>query len=308
MDNPTKNRSAGDFVWGCGPSQGFLFASSEGDTGGRHSVFDVERGQASYVFNTNQTGDALGLNVDGTSLPPSLLFCTYHYYHLLPGSLLALVTGDNSRNHQLQLYDIRTRQECTSATKILPFQFPPRPDGLHENYFSEPPGHEHSCVVFSPDGMYIALARSDNCTHVYDLRMMSSSEEAEEEVRLLAEYKHESMRSKTTYSDTYFGIVRAEWVHHRLVTGGNDGCVRMWDPHRSIHDNDNSFGEGKGKGKEGLGLGLGKGGGGQVIADVPCAIADFSIGDRFKGEHELVVGDAGGVLHLYNGRGSALFS
>lgn len=215
-----------------------------------------------------------------------------------PGNMLALVTGDSNENHYLQLYDVRaSNPQATVTHKLEPFVFPPRLGGLN----TAPPGHEHSCVVFSPDGMYLALARSDNQTHLYDVRMLNSEEQG-----LLCKYRHETVDSETSH----YGIVRAHWLteertgYQKLLTGGDDGCVRMWNPSQSSSNNDACV----------------------VVAEVSCAVADFTVGDRFKGEHELVVsvwfllacflrtneacgsGDSGGTLYLYDGRGKPLFS
>lgn len=73
---------------------------------------------------------------------------------------------------------------------------------------------------FSPDGMYLALARNDNRTHVYDRRMWDRG--------VIFEYGHNG-ESKAASRDVY-GVVKAQWVQSQttrrmaLVTGGEDGA------------------------------------------------------------------------------------
>jgi WD40 repeat protein len=73
---------------------------------------------------------------------------------------------------------------------------------------------------FSPDGMYLALARNDNRTHVYDQRMWDRG--------VIFEYIHGG-ESKAASQQEVYGVVKAQWVQSQatrriaLVTGGEDG-------------------------------------------------------------------------------------
>ena len=74
-------------------------------------------------------------------------------------------------------------------------------------------------MTFSPDGVYLALSRSDNRVHLYDSRMIGKG--------VMLEYRHESARF-IPQSQEVFGIVRAHWVitrsgQYRLLSGGEDG-------------------------------------------------------------------------------------
>jgi WD40 repeat protein len=79
---------------------------------------------------------------------------------------------------------------------------------------------EVNCSSFSPDGMYLALARNDNCTHVYDRRMWDRG--------VIFEYRHGGESKAASQKDVY-GVVKAQWVQSQatrrmaLVTGGEDG-------------------------------------------------------------------------------------
>lgn len=75
---------------------------------------------------------------------------------------------------------------------------------------------------FSPDGMYLALARNDNHTHVYDRRMWDRG--------VIFEYSHGGESKAASEKDVY-GVVKAQWVQSQatrrmaLVTGGDDGTA-----------------------------------------------------------------------------------
>jgi WD40 repeat protein len=138
---------------------------------------------------------------------------------------------------------------------------------------------------FSPDGTYLALARNDNCTHVYDRRMWGRG--------VIFEYRHDGESKAASQKDVY-GVVKAQWVQSQatrrmaLVTGGEDGkalfffqssfcfadrrlspigCVRMWDPTKAAKNPEN----------------------GQVLAEVNSDIGHFSLGDPYNSENQLVV-------------------
>lgn len=139
---------------------------------------------------------------------------------------------------------------------------------------------EIKCASFSPDGILLAAARSDNVTHIYDSRMIERG--------VVHAFKHTGARRNSPGSECY-GVVEAQWVESAsrrlgLVTGGNDGeliaasfllrilirssgCVRLWDTSKSANDSAN----------------------GTVIAETAFDVGYFSLGDPFKGEMPLVV-------------------
>jgi len=78
--------------------------------------------------------------------------------------------------------------------------------------------------------------------------------------------------------------VKAQWVRSQatrrmaLITGGEDGCIRMWDPTKAAQSPEN----------------------GQVLAEVNSDVGHFSLGDPYTGENQLVVGDNAGEVTIFN--------
>lgn len=78
---------------------------------------------------------------------------------------------------------------------------------------------EVSCMAFSPDGIYLSLARTDNSVHVYDARMLNKG--------VLQKYQHQDPRFVSPGS-SLFGVTYAQWVvkhsgQYALLSGGEDG-------------------------------------------------------------------------------------
>ena len=150
------------------------------------------------------------------------------------------------------------------------------------------PEGEVKAVSFSPDGLLLAVARSDDELHVYDSRFMGSSREP------MKRFLH--WGEDHCVGGDRWGIVDAVWVDGwcgrglGVVTGGSDGemspraspprlltfsfrlcakkgCVRFWDVRRSTDDISN----------------------GEVLAQPNSDIGHFSVGEPHKGEKPLVV-------------------
>jgi len=210
---------------------------------GYHHAFDAGALEPAFAFDAAEAGDALC--IDST------------------GDTAALVTNDGVDSY-LRIYDIRNKNSMASQTLCL------------EPFTSE--GHEVNSMMFSSDSIYLALGRDDNCTHVYDARMLKRRGTLEPGV--LYNFKHSDMRSSSE-DQNFFGVVGVKWVQTRtsrlgLVTGGDDGCIRLWDPLRGSEES-------------------------TVLAQADSDIAYFTLGDRFKGEHELVVGDSSGAIYIMDG-------
>jgi len=204
----------------------------------------VETKKLLYQFDALEAGDMLSL--DST------------------GATLALSTRAPDNKHLLRVYD--TRRGLPKATYLMELEpFPIRDDFEGEV----------NNASFSPDGMYLALARNDNRTHVYDRRMLGRG--------VIFEYGHDGESKAASQKDVY-GVVKAQWVQSyatrrmALVTGGEDGCVRMWDPSKAAKNPEN----------------------GQVLAEVNSDIGHFSLGDPYNGENQLVVGDNTGEVTIFN--------
>ncbi|KAJ7307022.1 WD40-repeat-containing domain protein [Mycena albidolilacea] len=248
-----KHRGAhttGAIAWGCGSSSSLILASSEPARSntthdGSHHAFDIDAFASAFKLDATEAGDALCL--DST------------------GDTAALVTTD-CVNSFLRIYDIRNKNSVASQTICL------------EPFTSASEGAEVNSMMFSPDGIYLALARDDNRTHVYDSRMLKRRGMLEKR-GVLYDFKHAETRFSATGQKS-FGVVSVKWVQTRasrlgLVTGGNDGCIRLWDPLR---------GSAEGEGK--------------VLMQASADVAHFTLGDRFSGEHDLVVGDSDGDVYI----------
>lgn len=66
-----------------------------------------------------------------------------------------------------------------------------------------------------------------------------------------------------------------------ILTRVFEGCVRLWDPLVSAENT------------------------GTILAQANADIGYFSLGDRFKGEYDLVVGDNDGAVSIYKLNGMA---
>ncbi|KAF8817437.1 WD40 repeat-like protein [Phlegmacium glaucopus] len=238
----------GSLAWGIESTAGQLFGSSEPCFStifdGIHKALDVTAKRMLYQFDASEAGDVLSL--DST------------------GATLALSTRAPENKHLLRIYD--TRRKLPTATHLIELEsFPTRDDFEGEV----------NNASFSPDGMYLALARNDNRTHVYDRRMWDRG--------VIFEYGHDGDSKAASPKDVY-GVVKAQWVQSEatgriaLVTGGEDGCIRMWDPTMSAQNPKN----------------------GKILAEVNSDIGHFSLGDPYAGENQLVVGDNTGEVTIFN--------
>ncbi|KAJ7804581.1 WD40-repeat-containing domain protein [Mycena olivaceomarginata] len=197
-----KHRGAhttGAIAWGCGSSSSLILASSEpkpigSNTNtthdGSHHAFDIDARTSAFKLDATEAGDALCL--DST------------------GDTAALVTTDGV-NSFLRIYDIRNKNSVASQTICL------------EPFTSASEGAEVNGMMFSPDGIYLALARDDNRTHVYDSRMLKRRGMLEKR-GVLYDFKHAETRFSATGQKS-FGVVGVKWVQTRasrlgLVTGG----------------------------------------------------------------------------------------
>lgn len=127
---------------------------------------------------------------------------------------MALCTQAETNRHILRLYDIRRRDpKAFTSLDLIPFS-------THDKDNFE---GEVNVATFSPDQLYLALARNDNHIHVYDRRMLGkwSSEP-------VFKYCHFG-ESKTVSKREVYGVVQALWLQSSwttrtcLVTGGEDG-------------------------------------------------------------------------------------
>ncbi|KDQ27054.1 hypothetical protein PLEOSDRAFT_1084715 [Pleurotus ostreatus PC15] len=237
------DQPVGAMAWGSNSSSDLLFASSEPVDGqrGYHRAFDTNKGTTLFTFDAEESGDALTVDPYGDNV--------------------VLITHCADGRHLLRLYDVRNRMKTLTSTVTLE---PVKPAAGQSG--------EINCLVYSPDGLYTAAARNDGATHVYDIRMLDRGP--------VSRFRHHQ-RSRVV-SPSY-GVVRAQWLEtHRsrlaLVTGGDDGDVRLWDPLQSDSNPRN----------------------GQVLAHSDWDIAHFAVGDVSQNEKPLIIGDSGGRITVYD--------
>lgn len=185
---------------------------------------------------------------------------------LISGSTLVHTSRGPNCKHILRLYDVRRRNGSAVET-------------FHLDAFENVNGEVNS-ISISPDGIYVAFARSDNRIHVYDSRNFKNGK--------LSEYEHNGP-STGTY-EPFCGIPCVRWaetVYGRLtlISGGIDGkltvsdhpfprivdnvlgCIRLWNPLEAITSPKNGI----------------------IVAQVHTDIGYFSLGDRLKNEQQLIM-------------------
>nr|GAT60949.1 predicted protein [Mycena chlorophos] len=249
---------AGTLCWGAGPTADMLFvmtepiarANAQQGYGGQHSAFDPATGQLHFSFEvgrrSGEEGDAMCLGVGG--------------------SCAALVTKRGSHQSTVRLFDVRNKQPQATNQLPLPRSFLPVQDHRHADQVNS--------MAFSPDELYLALGRNDNSTLVYDIRFFD---------KVLATYRHEPQRADATLlNKDFYGIVDVQWVQPRcgasgLVTGGEDGCIRLWDPRYAATESTS-----------------------WILAQVESDVAAFSVGDPYDGEQGLIVGASTGALSVFD--------
>lgn len=152
--------------------------------------------------------------------PIRLRFVLLNFGLLVSGRILALITSsDSNSSHSLSLFDVaRGEGQRCLGTRVHPLQ--PHAGFPTPSIRRDRSSLEVAHASFSPDGILLALARTDNATHVYDVRYLS-----EEPLLVL---RH-GMVDDGTREDV-FGVTGLKWVegYERgrlgLVTGGADGA------------------------------------------------------------------------------------
>lgn len=108
-------------------------------------------------------------------------------------------------DHLLQLYNVKQSLQPIAHIKLRPHFIKGKDVRINE-------------TAFGPDGIYLAIGRTDNQVHIYDSRYLT------EEPLLILSHK-ESISSTEDFES---GITKVQWVqspdnHLGLVTGGSDG-------------------------------------------------------------------------------------
>ncbi|KAG1838795.1 WD40-repeat-containing domain protein [Suillus subalutaceus] len=245
---PDAGHATGTVLWGCGPTERLIYTSSEphdsdgeGKDQGFHHAYDMSQGRELFPFSANEAGDAGAISPDGSSY--------------------VLITCGENNQHPIRLYDVARKSGHAIAETTL------------EASISQFSSFEVTAATFSSEGRLLAVARSDNATHMYDIRMLTKGP--------LVVFKHKEL---DVIGSPRYGVVHACWVEGRdrrrvgIVSGGNDGCVRVWDPMLALSD--------KSQGK--------------VLARTEFDVAYFALGDMWAGEKPLILGHCGGGLYVYD--------
>ncbi|KIJ65665.1 hypothetical protein HYDPIDRAFT_88648 [Hydnomerulius pinastri MD-312] len=186
------------------------------------------------------------------------------------GTTLVLFTTGKDNSHPMRLYDVRRKTKVAYETEELE-KFCTRQSFSSSQEPRE--SQEVNSASFSSEGRLLSVARSDNRLHVYDVRALSKGP--------LCRFEH---HGSDVVGGGGYGIVEAKWVEGRdrrrvgLVSGGNDGYVRLWEPALSYKDELQ----------------------GAILGRTDFDVGYFSIGDGWKGEKPLVIGDSGGGMHVYD--------
>ncbi|TBU35131.1 WD40-repeat-containing domain protein [Dichomitus squalens] len=256
---PQKKHVTADMAWGSGPSDGLLFASSacrEGDSG-FHKAYDIVKNKVVTAFDADKQACS-SLTLD--SLGERLFIATEG-----PG---------RTPSYFLRQYDVRSAADRRAVQQVELEPFAGSPD---RNYT------DINSLSLSPDGIYIAVGRTDNWVDVYDARMLQRGplHNYAHEGGGLHKYRAVNM-GEGGASDEY-GVVKTQWVDSYpfgfgLVSGGADGCVRLWDAKLASSDPVN----------------------GRILAQSDDHVATFSLGDIFQGEVPIILGDTFGRVTLFD--------
>jgi hypothetical protein len=127
---------------------------------------------------------------------------------------LALFTRGLQESNTLRIYDISRKNGRQPISTIDLDTF--AKEGEDDD------GGEVNCTAFSPDGIYLAVARNDNIVHVYDSRNLERG--------VLHCFQHK-YPNREVAGFKGFGVVEAQWVTSfdgrglGLISGGNDGMI-----------------------------------------------------------------------------------
>ncbi|KAH9857884.1 WD40-repeat-containing domain protein [Lenzites betulinus] len=238
-----------EMAWGLHASSDMLFASTAclNDASGVHKAFDVTRNKVVVEFDANKEACST------LALDPS-------------GDRLFIATEGPETTYILRQFDVRARtRKAVHRIELEPFVD-----------LTDKAAIDINSLSLSADGLYLAAGRTDNWVDVYDARMLARGP--------LHSLAHEdSDKPRRSY-----GVVKTQWVDGApygvgLVSGGADGCVRLWDVRRSSDDPHN----------------------GTVLARCDNDVSTFTLGHMYRREAPLIVGESSGMVTVFEHIGSS---
>ncbi|RPD63054.1 hypothetical protein L227DRAFT_412724 [Lentinus tigrinus ALCF2SS1-6] len=243
---PQHKHVTADMDWGLGLTENHIFASSAClmDRSGFHRGFDIVKGKAVMTFDAGEQACST------MTMDPF-------------GDNLYIATEGADSNYALRCYDVRHRSKNKAAEQYVDLE-----------PFAGIPGQgdtDINCLSVSSDGIYIAAGRTDNRLDVYDTRMLTRG--------ALYNFSHED--GGLIETDSY-GVVKVQWVDSvpygtGFLSGGVDGCVRLWDMKYAGDDPRN----------------------GEVLVRCDYDVATFTLGNMYEGEAPIVVGERSGKVTMF---------
>ncbi|KAI0639295.1 hypothetical protein C8Q77DRAFT_51445 [Trametes polyzona] len=244
----SRGHCTAEMAWGVHASKDLFFASTAclNDSTGYHKVFDIARNKIVLEFDANREACS-AFALDAT------------------GERLFIATEGPETTYNLRQFDARRRRrEPVQTVALEPFVD-----------FTDRAAMDVNSLSLSADGLYLAVGRTDNWVDVYDARMLARGP--------LHSLAHEESDKTDTERGRTYGVVKTQWVEGTpygvgLVSGGADGCVRLWDVRRSSDDPLN----------------------GMVLARCDNDVSTFTLGDMYKGEAPLIVGESSGKVTVFD--------
>ncbi|KAI0651744.1 WD40-repeat-containing domain protein [Trametes meyenii] len=226
-----------EMAWG---RRNILFASTAcyADGSGRHKAYDVLKNRVAVEFDA------------GKEACSTLALCP-------EGESLFIATEGPNCAFALRQFDVR-RKAAVQKVELEPFVDITDRTAMDVNSLS-----------VSADGLYVAAGRTDNWADVYDTRMLTKGP--------LYSFAHEGVVGHDS-----FGVVKTQWVDGAphgvgLITGGVDGCVRLWDVRRPSDDPLN----------------------GTILAQCEYDVATFTLGDPYRNDVPIIVGEKSGQVTIH---------
>jgi WD40 repeat protein len=249
---PIGRERAPAIVWGKGPTSDFLFGAAQRDSkNSAHKCLDPHSSRARVVYDLFEDNDNIALHPHGATLAAMTLADSLNKMHLL----------DVAREIRQPILSINLEPFLTT----------------HRFANGDSAQDEIKSAEYSPDGIYLALGRTDDTVHVYDSRMMHRGP--------VHQFSQSFSRKSAGQQNggEVLGVAKLQWIEgeksrYGLVSSGTDARVRLWDVLRSSDDSLN----------------------GHILAEANFDVNTFNIGTRPGQDYTMILGDCGGTLCAYD--------